>query len=147
MKAGFSGDRKSTRLNSSHLGISYAVFCLKKNKTSRRGRVLTDLCWLRSTSPCPRGGLHRSGLSDPKLPPRSLGHSDSPPLSFFFNDTATTEIYTLSLHDALPISQRRSLQCVCKHSDFRGSTTIVADISPMVSAHRSEMEEIGRAHV
>src|SRR3712207_7616829 len=27
---------------------------------------------------------------------------------FFFNDTATTEIYTLSLHDALPISARRS---------------------------------------
>src|SRR5947199_2346571 len=27
-----SADRKSTRLNSSHLGISYAVFCLKKNK-------------------------------------------------------------------------------------------------------------------
>src|SRR3989475_1724363 len=26
---------------------------------------------------------------------------------FFFNDTATTEIYTLSLHDALPISRRR----------------------------------------
>src|SRR2546427_7420655 len=25
-------------------------------------------------------------------------------ISFFFNDTATTEIYTLSLHDALPIS-------------------------------------------
>src|SRR3712207_8753383 len=28
---------------------------------------------------------------------------------FFFNDTATTEIYTLSLHDALPIS----LRCAC----------------------------------
>src|SRR3712207_9224467 len=27
---------------------------------------------------------------------------------FFFNDTATTEIYTLSLHDALPISRLRS---------------------------------------
>src|SRR6266571_4991201 len=27
----------------------------------------------------------------------------SPPFFFFFNDTATTEIYTLSLHDALPI--------------------------------------------
>src|SRR2546421_277509 len=26
--------------------------------------------------------------------------------AFFFNDTATTEIYTLSLHDALPISRR-----------------------------------------
>src|ERR1035441_2210452 len=45
-------DRKSTRLNSSHLGISYAVFCLK--------------------------------------------------------DTATTEIYTLSLHDALPICCERT---------------------------------------
>src|ERR1035438_10855028 len=30
--AGIDGDRKSTRLNSSHLGISYAVFCLKKKK-------------------------------------------------------------------------------------------------------------------
>src|SRR3712207_9060140 len=31
---------------------------------------------------------------------------DSIIISFFFNDTATTEIYTLSLHDALPISAR-----------------------------------------
>src|SRR2546426_1730856 len=30
---------------------------------------------------------------------------------FFFNDTATTEIYTLSLHDALPISRRRNNLC------------------------------------
>src|SRR6266446_9437357 len=30
--AGFKSDRKSTRLNSSHLVISYAVFCLKKKK-------------------------------------------------------------------------------------------------------------------
>src|SRR5205807_3479236 len=29
-------DRKSTRLNSSHLVISYAVFCLKKKKTNER---------------------------------------------------------------------------------------------------------------
>src|SRR5574340_355598 len=53
-------DRKSTRLNSSHQKISYAVFCLKKKKINN--------------------------------------------FFFFFNDTATTEIYTLSLHDALPIS-------------------------------------------
>ena len=52
-------DRKSTRLNSSHGYISYAVFCLKKKN--------------------------------------------------FFNDTATTEIYTLSLHDALPISVKKEL--------------------------------------
>src|SRR5256885_9461367 len=31
-RAGRHGDRKSTRLNSSHLVISYAVFCLKKKK-------------------------------------------------------------------------------------------------------------------
>src|SRR5258705_7345215 len=30
-------DRKSTRLNSSHLGISYAVFCLKKKKSRPDG--------------------------------------------------------------------------------------------------------------
>src|SRR3712207_4786912 len=60
-------DRKSTRLNSSHANISYAVFCLKKKKTYE---------------------LSTSGV-----------------LVFFFNDTATTEIYTLSLHDALPISE------------------------------------------
>src|SRR5437899_5230484 len=29
-------DRKSTRLNSSHLGISYAVFCLKKKKKQKK---------------------------------------------------------------------------------------------------------------
>src|SRR5438477_9037720 len=29
-------DRKSTRLNSSHMSISYAVFCLKKKKKNRR---------------------------------------------------------------------------------------------------------------
>src|SRR2546426_7764468 len=33
-------DRKSTRLNSSHLVISYAVFCLKKKKKTQRG--ITD---------------------------------------------------------------------------------------------------------
>src|SRR2546426_5885702 len=37
-------DRKSTRLNSSHLVISYAVFCLKKKKTlhARRGLSATS---------------------------------------------------------------------------------------------------------
>src|SRR5258705_8702697 len=32
-------DRKSTRLNSSHLGISYAVFCLKKKKQTDSFRI------------------------------------------------------------------------------------------------------------
>src|SRR3712207_8796451 len=34
-------DRKSTRLNSSHANISYAVFCLKKKKQNRRDRSLS----------------------------------------------------------------------------------------------------------
>src|SRR5688572_31250643 len=34
--AGGRGDRKSTRLNSSHSQISYAVFCLKKKKKNRK---------------------------------------------------------------------------------------------------------------
>src|SRR2546430_14046257 len=37
---------------------------------------------------------------------------------FFFNDTATTEIYTLSLHDALPISDAQP----CEPVDFRECT-------------------------
>src|SRR2546426_9400846 len=40
-------------------------------------------------------------LSAPTTPPPA---PYSPHVFFFFNDTATTEIYTLSLHDALPIS-------------------------------------------
>src|SRR5436190_16043388 len=40
---------------------------------------------------------------------------------FFFNDTATTEIYTLSLHDALPIfrSLRRTAKALNQRYDFR----------------------------
>src|SRR5260221_10710546 len=47
----------------------------------------------------------------------------SPPASFFFffNDTATTEIYTLSLHDALPISGRtRFDRRTARHDRARG---------------------------
>src|SRR2546430_3913649 len=38
--SGWSGDRKSTRLNSSHSQISYAVFCLKKKHTAFFRRFL-----------------------------------------------------------------------------------------------------------
>src|SRR5256885_4201546 len=44
-------DRKSTRLNSSHLVISYAVFCLKKKKTHSRG--LSRASALRPTETLP----------------------------------------------------------------------------------------------
>ena len=38
-------------------------------------------------------------------------------LFFFFNDTATTEIYTLSLHDALPISYQKTTRGWLSHPD------------------------------
>src|SRR5690242_21102491 len=42
-RAAQQGDRKSTRLNSSHMSISYAVFCLKKkNKTPVRRDTLSE---------------------------------------------------------------------------------------------------------
>src|SRR2546426_12707481 len=46
---------------------------------------------------------------------------------FFFNDTATTEIYTLSLHDALPIFDRRveAPQRVNEPTEFREGVSLV----------------------
>src|SRR2546429_5143544 len=57
-KQAFESDRKSTRLNSSHGYISYAVFCLKKKKQTRVSVVrevlgLHDDPWDRSDA-CPR---------------------------------------------------------------------------------------------
>src|SRR5256885_8425339 len=42
-------DRKSTRLNSSHLVISYAVFCLKKKKITIQKRVASNIGISQST--------------------------------------------------------------------------------------------------
>src|SRR5690349_23935069 len=36
-------DRKSTRLNSSHVEISYAVFCLKKKKTKKKDKNMSEV--------------------------------------------------------------------------------------------------------
>src|SRR3990167_7052501 len=66
-------DRKSTRLNSSHSQMSYAVF--------------------------------------------------------FFNDTATTEIYTLSLHDALPISVCASTTSL----QWRSGTSALTGLMPFAA--------------
>src|SRR3712207_7539835 len=45
---------------------------------------------------------------------------------FVFNETATTEIYTLSLHDALPISARSSMSCSIRPQSFSESITYSA---------------------
>src|SRR5216683_1159222 len=88
-------DRKSTRLNSSHDQISYAVFCLKKKNKKPMDVLQTIHNDLRQI-PCGLSGFATT---------RQTWHSSltTSMFFFFFNDTATTEIYTLSLHDALPI--------------------------------------------
>src|SRR3982751_539780 len=55
----------------------------------------------------------------------------------FFNDTATTEIYTLSLHDALPISLRRA-PLRARRRQKRG--TGVALAGPRSEEHTSELQ-------
>src|SRR3712207_8329880 len=51
---------------------------------------------------------------------------------FFFNDTATTEIYTLSLHDALPISP--VVRVLCTSSEARSSRRSSASAPPPARA-------------
>src|ERR1039457_883685 len=102
-------DRKSTRLNSSHLVISYAVFCLKKISMlvaafQQRLPLGVAVVLLAGVHDCVAKGCELRAR-----PPRAAGHQRLPLGFFFFNDTATTEIYTLSLHDALPISLRRAV--------------------------------------
>src|SRR5437899_7929663 len=46
------GDRKSTRLNSSHLGISYAVFCLKKKNRNLDAASVTQSELVRAQRRC-----------------------------------------------------------------------------------------------
>src|SRR6266478_163214 len=55
---------------------------------------------------------------------------------FFFNDTATTEIYTLSLHDALPISSPRPGRSTFTTSAPRSAMS-VAQYGPAITRERS----------
>src|SRR5215813_3736701 len=92
-------DRKSTRLNSSHVRISYAVFCLKKKKNSHE--MKQPLTEITANSVASLRLLETA----PQYFEEARAAFNYVFSFFFFNDTATTEIYTLSLHDALPISR------------------------------------------
>src|SRR5438874_8842613 len=61
--------------------------------------------------------------------------------SFFFNDTSTTEIYTLSLHDALPISASRS-PWLTTQPEKAVSRTVASRsrFSPRSEEHTSELQ-------
>src|SRR5260370_41300488 len=55
---------------------------------------------------------------------------------FFFNDTATTEIYTLSLHDALPIFDR----LLEKDRQQAGRDAVTHDVGHRSEEHTSELQ-------
>src|SRR3972149_4137876 len=96
-------DRKSTRLNSSHSQISYAVFCLKKKTNTPNLRPSPSSS---GRPPLPWGAGGQTAAVPDRRAVRTAGGACQPGTMLtciFFNDTATTEIYTLSLHDALPI--------------------------------------------
>ena len=63
---------------------------------------------------------------------------------FFFKDTATTEIYTLSLHDALPISMYRNDDALRKRSRYAKNRN---DAKASKKPDPPLEQEIGRAHV
>src|SRR2546430_8643326 len=57
---------------------------------------------------------------------------------FFFNDTATTEIYTLSLHDALPISLARLLSSIDFDQRIGHAAGEFERVGQEIDQHRSE---------
>src|SRR5260221_13619240 len=93
-----------------------------------------------------------------RRPPRSTLFPSTTLFFFFFNDTATTEIYTLSLHDALPISGAWSPTCFAAARWSSPIWTIWPSCHNRSEEHTSELQshsdlvcrlllEIGRAHV
>src|SRR5690349_24228141 len=65
-------------------------------------------------------------------------------LLFFFNDTATTEIYTLSLHDALPISSAFAANAAASTRSTGSSNSTVTSRSGggrhQIGKHTSELQ-------
>src|SRR5215217_6641103 len=58
---------------------------------------------------------------------------------FFFNDTATTEIYTLSLHDALPISSRFATSALRRPPACRAAPTSGSETSTQLGVAREQV--------
>src|SRR2546430_7120358 len=73
------------------------------------------------------------------IPPSALSNF------FFFNDTATTEIYTLSLHDALPISMPDSSRANVDGSDA-GEVRAIADEQVINTAEDRKSTRLNSSH-
>src|ERR1039457_6886843 len=93
-------DRKSTRLNSSHLVISYAVFCLKK---SRVGRAALHVLQLRADSSDLAGDSGQCGGSDGALVLDSgCGRSSASAVFFFCCVKPTAFFLFLPIRSLMP---------------------------------------------
>src|SRR5210317_1757717 len=121
----------------SHSENSYAVFCLKKKSIlQRQRRRRQEHRELRDGNVARRQRL-RDAASNDRFCAESLVH-----IRFFFNDTATPEIYTLSytlsLHDALPIS------CSARGAPMNAVSSPGPEAQPMASRrseeHTSELQ-------
>src|SRR4051795_10383669 len=98
----FRSDRKSTRLNSSHTLISYAVFCLKKKKNkSNPGRSRATLARRREGGGRPV--LRFTVWTPPRLPAKFARlKAVAPFLVFFLNDPAPPGVSLFPLPAPLP---------------------------------------------
>src|SRR5256885_5620611 len=76
-----------------------------------------------------------------------LGGATCVSFFFFFNDTATTEIYTLSLHDALPISSRLSRPRQAIPSSSITRNPIVSEISSTLSRPDRKSTRLNSSHL
>src|ERR1019366_7041887 len=94
---------------------------LEKKKTMIASAELSTIDAIRSnaSTPCPVAVTSRTAPATPTIAPAASRFG-----FFFFNDTATTEIYPLPLHDALPI-------CIVEHTGRAGRPRV-----------REQMEEI-----
>src|SRR4030043_2052895 len=75
--------------------------------------------------------MHNCAMNTPFVVPVILDRL------FFFNDTATTEIYTLSLHDALPISDHRWQRT---RGDSPSRPYVVVGATQRSEEHTSELQ-------
>src|SRR6202044_2671179 len=93
-------DRKSTRLNSSHVKMSYAVFCLKKNRNLLVWMLVHACIFFPLVQPVIFVRMFMYGCGGALLGGSAGGYVN---FLFFFNNAQTPEISTFSPPDALPI--------------------------------------------